>query len=946
MEFRNYIHAPATVLLRERDVTLQILLADDTPHLPLVELAYKTLGQRTVEGRVRMLPVDGYRTEDSYTVFAATVPARDMVGDRLEYHFCKEGEESTTYCASLCSADVLPPLVVTEISLWPCVHPYFEFQNLTESELDLADYELLFQRLDGLLCRNALAYVSGENIIPAGGMAAVNLVKKPVEDLEAQKAAAVEKIIGFFPTVAEGLSDPALLFYYAPLAVPKKDDGTAHAESVFSFARSSYGGTLYIVPRGGSVKDAIYTVHLRFDDERHDVNCRLAAIVDASLESPREGQIIDAHALPTPGFLDVHQTAADVTDTVVPVILPVSPASRVPLSAGDLPIRFAALGGINVGHATVFVSMGGAFSPRIAYQNNEGFFECIIPFREIAFAEEPLRYYIKVQGGLYAAMLGSEAQPLVVALVDDRGPEITFSDPAPYRVLENEHFPKITVRYHDVSGVNTRISVLCLDGINVSEKCAWTEKKVTYKPASALAFGTHTLEITLRDMRGNRTYEKWDFAIGDGKEMHLYCGQVHSHTNESDGRGTPAEAFQYAKNVTRMDYFAVTDHSGCLDRDVYARQRALADRFNVPGSFATLYGFEMTWHQVNGFWGHINFLNSKWACFSSYSNDLDAFNQSVAEHPEGIAMFNHPGDTWGNGDDFRDFPDNVKETYALYEMNGTRHHPSYALALSRGWRVSPLLNEDNHHADWGDSGGMGYVLAPALTRENILDGMRRRRTYMTTDRTVQVRYRVNGEWLGAILQSPDKLDVEIDVTTENEAGIGRLELITEDSIVVATVDAGALTEFRWHVELTPDFDYYYLRIQNGSIYTVTAPVFVKGRDLLNIKRMGYGISEDMEHPHVVTATVKNEGDKPISDITVDFYLTGEEGFQLRHLAPFEEVHVGKLQPGEVRTVSRRFPDVPGGHRVTAVASGMQVRVAMPTPHTCSFPPFPLPRSCP
>ena len=58
-----------------------------------------------------------------------------------------------------------------------------------------------------------LAYVSGENIIPAGGMAAVNLVKKPVEDLEAQKAAAVEKIIGFFPTVAEGLSDPALLFY-------------------------------------------------------------------------------------------------------------------------------------------------------------------------------------------------------------------------------------------------------------------------------------------------------------------------------------------------------------------------------------------------------------------------------------------------------------------------------------------------------------------------------------------------------------------------------------------------------------------------------------------------------------------------------------------------------------------------------------------------------------
>ena len=88
---------------------------------------------------------------------------------------------------------------------------------------------------------------------------------------------------------------------------------------------------------------------------------------------------------------------------------------------------------------------------------------------------------------------------------------------------------------------------------------------------------------------------------------------------------------------------------------------------------------------------------------------------------------------------------------------------------------------------------MGFVLAPALTRENILDGMRRRRTYTTNDRTIQVRYRVNGAWLGSVLQDPEKLDVEVEVTTENEAGIGKLELLTEDSIVAAVVEACALT---------------------------------------------------------------------------------------------------------------------------------------------------------
>ena len=920
MELRNYFHAAPTVLFRGHDATLQLILPDEAPSLPLVELCYAVEGKERREGRLRMLPVDGYRAEESYSVFAATLPGDLLSGDRLEYHFEKEGQGSAVYTVAL-SCEDLPPLAVTETSLWPCVQPYFELKNLTDDALDLADFEILFRRTDGLLCRNALAYAPGENVIPPSGLAAVQLVKKPLEDREAHRAMTKEKLTEFFPTIAEGLEDPSLLLYFAPVALPKRDDGTANAESVFAFARSVYGGTLYVVPRGGAVEDAVYAVHHRFDDEHHDVNCRLGTTWQYAAQSPREGRLISARATPTPGFLAEHQTVFDGNDSTVPVILPVSPGPRFALSLGDVSIRFAVIGG-EIGHATVLVSTENGYEERVAYQGNDGLFECVVPFEEIAARTEPLCYYIKVQGAFFDAALGSEEKPFVVALLDDRGPEIVSMTPAPYRVLEKEYTPEISVAYHDISGVNTRISMLCLDGLNVSDKAVWDADRVTYRPEAPLALGTHTIEVTLRDARGNRTYEKWDFAIGDGSEMHLYCGQVHSHTDESDGKGTFAEAYEYAKNVTHMDYFAVTDHSGCIDRGIYARQRKLSDRFNVPGEFAAFSGYEMTWHQVNGFWGHVNFLNSAWGCFSSYANDLDAFNERVAEHPEGIAMFNHPSDTWGNGDDFRPFPDNVRETYALYEMNGKRHHPNYALALSRGWRVAPILNEDNHHADWGDSGGMGYVLAPALSRENILDGMRRRRTYSTTDRTMQVRYRVNGEWLGAVLTAPEKLDVEIEVTTENEAGIGTLELLTEDSISVASVEAGALPEFRWRVELTPDFDYYYLRITNGDIHTVTAPVFVEGRDLLNIKRMGYGVCEDAEHPHVVTATIKNEGDKALTDVTVDFYLTGPNGFALRRLAPFEEVHVGKLQLGEVRTVSRRLPDVPGAHRVTAVVSGM------------------------
>ncbi|MBQ2758065.1 MAG: hypothetical protein IJF31_06205, partial [Clostridia bacterium] len=479
-----------------------------------------------------------------------------------------------------------------------------------------------------------------------------------------------------------------------------------------------------------------------------------------------------------------------------------------------------------------------------------------------------------------------------------------------------------SITYYDISGVNLGICALCLDGLNVSEHATWEQGQVRYTPGH-LEYGTHTVEITLRDMRGNRTYEKYDFAIGDGKEMSLYCGQVHSHTFDSDGRGTPEEAYLYARDTTHMDYFSVTEHSNLYEPVDYAAQRAIADRYNDPGKFAALYGFEMSWRDATGLWGHINVLNTEWACHDPEGVDLPSFNSQLEQHPEAIAMFNHPGDTWGNANEFRPCSEALQEIYALYEMNGTRHHPGYALALAKGWRVAPLLNEDNHGADWGSSGGMGFVLAPALTRENILDGMRRRRTYTTNDRTMRVYYRVNGEWLGSVLHAPTQLDVEINVTTEHECGIGRLELLAEDNIVVAEVEAGALSEFCWRLELPPDFDYYYLRItgMGASTYTVTAPVFVEGRDALTLQKLQYGISEDPEHPHVVLASLKNTGDRQLSDVTVDLYLTSDNAFTLRRLAPFEEVHVGKLAPGEVRVVSRRLPDVPMGHRVVAVVSG-------------------------
>jgi len=41
----------------------------------------------------------------------------------------------------------------------------------------------------------------------------------------------------------------------------------------------------------------------------------------------------------------------------------------------------------------------------------------------------------------------------------------------------------------------------------------------------------------------------------------VYFGSLHSHTSYSDGSGTPAEAFAYARDVGKLDFMAVTEHN-------------------------------------------------------------------------------------------------------------------------------------------------------------------------------------------------------------------------------------------------------------------------------------------------------------------------------------------------------------------------------------------------
>lgn len=337
----------------------------------------------------------------------------------------------------------------------------------------------------------------------------------------------------------------------------------------------------------------------------------------------------------------------------------------------------------------------------------------------------------------------------------------------------------------------------------------------------------------------------------------LYFGQLHSHTNISDGAGSVTEAFQHATQVENLDFLAVTDHSNSFDNESDSRVDLSTDLSEVSNEwkqgheaadavtdddFVGIYGFEMTWS--DGF-GHINTFNTPG--FESRSNSefgnksggtegYQNYYDKLKEVTESLSQFNHPGTTFGDFQDFAFYDPVIDQRITLIEVgNGegaigsSGYFPSYEYytrALDKGWHVAPTNNQDNHKGNWGDSNtARSVVLAYDLTEEAIYDAIANYRVYATEDNDLSILYSLNGNAMGSILPDQDSISISAQISDPTDSADMKVEVIVNGGLVAATKTlsgGNGTVEF----SLSDDYSYYYLRVTqaDGNI-AVTAPVW-------------------------------------------------------------------------------------------------------------------------
>ena len=391
------------------------------------------------------------------------------------------------------------------------------------------------------------------------------------------------------------------------------------------------------------------------------------------------------------------------------------------------------------------------------------------------------------------------------------------------------------------------------------------------------------------------------FTKRTNERENIYFGQIHAHTNISDGAGSLEDALSHASKVNNLDFIIITDHSNSIDNeknskitenvdtsenDEWTYAHNLVKKYSTD-KFTCAYGYEMTWS--NGL-GHMNTFNTKGfqsrtqKDYSTYSTALNNYYAALRTAPDSISQFNHPGTTFG---DFQDFAYYSEENDALITMievgNGegaigsSGYFPSYEYyirALDKGWHVAPTNNQDNHKGLWGDANTARTVmLADTNSEEAIYDAMRNYRIYATEDNDLSIYYTLNNNVMGSILDKDavgDTVELKADIKDPTDSAIGKVEVIVNGGKVVASQNIDK-SEATVSFTVPSAYSYYFIKIsQNDKDIAVTAPVWVGKVEACGIN-------------NVYTDTVLPVAGEPF-DINVDLYNNEKTPLEIKDIA--------------------------------------------------------------
>jgi hypothetical protein len=260
----------------------------------------------------------------------------------------------------------------------------------------------------------------------------------------------------------------------------------------------------------------------------------------------------------------------------------------------------------------------------------------------------------------------------------------------------------------------------------------------------------------------------------------ILWADLHGHTALSDGTGTPEDYFLYARDVAGLDAVALTDHDhwGILSLDahpeLWEQIRSATRRFNEPGRFVTLLGFEWTsW--IHGH-RHVLYFSDEGEVISSVDEATESPTQlwQALEGQSALTFAHHSAGgpiatNWEIPPDPHFEP--VTEIASVHGSSEAMDSPLPIYrplpgnfvrdVLDRGYRFGFIGSGDSHDGHPGlanlaspSGSGLAAILSEERTREGVLAALRERRVYATNGPRILLRTALGAHRMGSVVPVP------------------------------------------------------------------------------------------------------------------------------------------------------------------------------------------------
>lgn len=361
------------------------------------------------------------------------------------------------------------------------------------------------------------------------------------------------------------------------------------------------------------------------------------------------------------------------------------------------------------------------------------------------------------------------------------------------------------------------------------------------------------------------------FGAAVASPMNIYFGSTHNHTGTTNDHGQDTSDVNEVLSTAKakdFDWMLVTEHSGASGptsqgisattfyNDVKARVAQYTD-----ATFVAIEGAEFSDNDTcNGIKeDHMTaaatdtFPNPD-GCASNGATLMDSIYQQTQAGRKAFAGFNHPGAGGHAAATADKLTANRRQVTVMSEvMNGVfdvegsdnGNYQGFIKHLDTGWRVAPVCGLDGHGLfrinSPAEAPGKYFcrtgALMPSLSRANLIDSFLARSLYASRDANLQVKYKVNTQWMGSIIGTPATLNFDITIS-DPDTGVAtdkikKIEIMTSGGTSGTVVQSQTFDSHSvsWQPSVPANGKkYFFIRVYNGehtSFTAVAAPVWLE-----------------------------------------------------------------------------------------------------------------------